>query len=49
MYGGSTMINRIGDAPVVMEAWCRVNTRNPGIFPGRLFLGVNPCAPTRDV
>jgi hypothetical protein len=31
VYGAKT-INRSGDAPEVMEVWCRFETRNPGLF-----------------
>jgi hypothetical protein len=37
VYGGRT-INRIVDAPEVMEAWCRFAIRNPGIWIDLLYL-----------
>ena len=38
VYGGRT-INRIVDAPEIMEAWCGFETRNAGIFQSNVGLG----------
>ena len=38
VYGGRS-VNRIVDAPEIMEAWCRFEARNPGIFQSNQSLG----------
>ena len=40
VYGGMT-INRIADAPEVMEAWYRLETRNPGSVDSNLSLSLS--------